>query len=78
MQLCAGGGTKMKKAEKIELAEKCFKRIKELSLDVKIEGMWFVFPPTISKDLLLDIARCDTNHLAKLIKSNNTQNETKL
>jgi hypothetical protein len=58
----------MKKAEKIELAEKCYKRIKELNLDVKIQGMWFVFPPTIPAELLVDIAQCDSKHLVKLIK----------
>lgn len=73
MQLCADGETKMKKAEKIELAEKCFKKIKELNLTATITGFWIVLPPTTPKEIFMDMAKCDTEHLIKLIKNDSTQ-----
>lgn len=73
MQLCADGGNEMKKVEKIELAEKCFKKIKGLNLRATITGFWIVLPPTTPKELFMDMAKCDTEHLIKLIKNDSTQ-----
>jgi len=57
----------MKKAEKIELAEKCFQKIKELNLTANITGMWIVLPPTTPKEIITDMAKCDMGHLMNLI-----------
>lgn len=59
----------MKKAEKIELAEKCFDKIKELNLTATVTGMWIVLPPTTPKEIMLNMAKCDMGHLIKLLEA---------
>jgi len=58
----------MSKQEKINLAEKCFSKIKELNLKISIQGFWIVLPKDSPKELFIDMASCDTKHLLKLLK----------
>jgi len=62
----------MKKQEKIELAKKCYTKIKELELILEIQGNWIMLSPPskVPRDLFADVAMCDTDYLAKLIKEN--------
>jgi hypothetical protein len=50
----------MKKAEKIELAVKCYKTIKELGLKVETYGPWLKLSPPkkIPVDLTTDLLKC--------------------
>ncbi|MBX3008611.1 MAG: hypothetical protein KF816_11380 [Melioribacteraceae bacterium] len=60
----------MKKSERIELAKKCFAKIKELELEVKIDGNWILLSPPskIPVELTMDVANC-SEHLIKLFEN---------
>ena len=51
---------KMKKAERLELAKKCFKKIKALDLVIQIDGNWITLAPPskIPVDLTADMTKC--------------------
>lgn len=57
----------------LQVVYQCFKKIKELNLTSTITGSWIVLPPTAPKELFMDMAKCDTEHLIKLIKNDSLQ-----
>jgi len=60
----------MKKQERVALAKKCYDEIISLGLTAKIEGEWILLSPPqmVSTDLLLDMAKCDSDYLKKLLE----------
>ena len=53
---------------KKDLARRTYQRIKELAIPVRMNGPWVMLDDKAPSDLVMDMATCDANELARMVR----------